>query len=65
MGAKFSDGRQKLTKRHRDLVIFFKITVIDNQEKSESFRTLNYNVINVIMELRLLGLNQPPCGTLS
>ena len=37
-GSKFSEGRQKFTKRPRDLNLFFLKTVIDNQEKSESFR---------------------------
>ena len=37
---------------------FFKMTVIDNQEKSDSYWTLNYDVICLI--LKLGGLNQPP-----
>ena len=31
------------------------MTVIDNQEKSESFRTLNYNVICIILKIKLRG----------
>ena len=40
------------------LIICTKMTRFNNQEKSESFRTLNYNNICVILKLPLGGLNQ-------